>query len=151
MTTPIEPSSTGGRAERASAWSAEPKRPASMGELFSSLSTQVTTLVNGEIELNKLKARNFAKKFGTGGALLALAAVFALYLLGWVFRTIELAIALALPAWAASLITAAILLLIVAVLGGVGAALVKKSQADVPDPKAGLTRDIDALKKGLGK
>lgn len=151
MTTPIEPASTAPRTQRAATWSTEPQRPASMGELFSALSTQVTTLVNGEIELNKLKVKNFAKKFGAGGALLALAAVFALYLLAWVFHTIELAIAVALPAWAASLITTVILLLIVAVLAAVGASLLGKSQADVPDPKDGLTRDIDALKKGLGK
>ena len=67
------------------------------------------------------------------------------------FHTIELAIDIALPAWAASLITTGILLIIVAVLAAVGASLLGKSQADVPDPKDGLTRDIDALKKGLGK
>lgn len=142
MTTPLEPIE-------------EPKvaktRPASMGELFATLSSQIATLVNGEIELNKLKAKNFVKKIGVGGVLLAVAAVFTLYLLGWVFHTVEVAIAIALPAWAASLITTGILLLIVLILALVGASFLKKSQADKPDPKEHITRDINALKKGLGK
>lgn len=144
MTTPNEPLGNPGPAPAQ-------KRPASMGELFATLSSQVTTLVNGEIELNKVKARNFIKKAGAGGALLAAAALFALYLLGWVFHSIELAIAVALPAWAASLITAGILLLIVVILAAVGAALLNKSKTSVPDPKAGISESIDALKKGLGK
>ncbi|WP_115728009.1 phage holin family protein [Actinomyces culturomici] len=152
MTTPIEPLGPAETAAQATARAFdEPKRPATMGELFATLSSQVTTLVNGEIELNKVKAKNFFKKAGVGGALLAVAGVLALYLVGWVFHTIEVAIAAALPAWAAALITTGILLLIVAILAAVGAALLKKSQAHKPDPKEGLTRDINALKKGLGK
>ena len=77
MTTPLEP------IEEPTAAKA---RPASMGELFATLSSQITTLINGEIELNKLKAKNFVKKIGVGGVLLAVAAVFAFYLLGWVFH-----------------------------------------------------------------
>lgn len=151
MTIPIEPLGTGERAERAAAWNAEPKRAATVGELFTALSGQVTTLVNGEIELNKLKAKNFVKKIGMGGVLLAAAAVFALYLLGWVLRTVETAIALALPVWAASLIVTVLLLVAVTILAGLGASLLKKSRAHMPDPKEGLARDLDALKKGLGK
>lgn len=148
MTTPIEPLGTGETTSRAPA---SPGRAATMGELFASLSTQITTIINGEIELNKLKAKNFAKRAGAGAGLLAAAAVLGLFLLGWVFHTIEVAIAVALPAWAAALITTGILLLITAILAGVGASLLKKSQEHTPDPKEGLTQDLNALKKGLGK
>lgn len=144
MTTPKEPLENPGPA------SAQ-KRPASMGELFAALSSQVTTLVSGEIELNKVKAKNYIRKLGAGAVFLTLAGIFSLYLLAWVFHSIELALALALPAWAASLITTALLLFIVAFLVMVGTALLSKRKSSVPDPKAGINDSIDAFKKGLGK
>lgn len=153
MTTPFEPLGDAGAASPRPAASSttDPKRPATMGELFAALSTQVTALVNGEIELTKLKAKNFAKKAGMGGALLSVAGVLALYMLGWALHTIELAIALTLPAWAASLIVAGVLLIIVAILAAVGTNELKKSQEHTPDFTSGFSQDIDAVKKGLGK
>ncbi|MDC4233480.1 phage holin family protein [Actinomyces sp. B33] len=154
MTTPIEPVAPdhpAGDDTPIRTYTRALSRPATVGELFAALSSQVSTLINGEIELTKVKAKALVKKAGTGGALLAGAAVLSLYLLGWVLHTIEVALAIVLPAWAASLIVAGILLLIVAVLAGVGVSLVKKSRDDKPDPKAGIEKGIDAVKKGLGK
>lgn len=148
MTTPTTAQES---AQTSAGASDAPKRPSSMGELFASLSQQVTTLVNSEIELNKVKAKNFVKKAGSGAVFLGAAAVFALFMLGWLFRCVELAIALSLPAWAASLITAGILCLIAAVLGLIGRAQLKKSKESRPDPKSGFDESIDAFKKGLGK
>lgn len=140
---PTDPSGTG--------TAADPERPPSVGALFATLSNQVSTLVQGEIELTKTKAATFFKKIGSGGALLAVAAVLALYLLGWVFHTVELAIAVALPQWAASLIVVGILLILVAVLALIGVKLLQKGQEDTPRPQVGLKEDVTAFKKGLGK
>lgn len=140
---PTDPSGTG--------TAADPERPPSVGTLFATLSSQVSTLVQGEIELTKTKATAFFKKVGSGGALLAVAAVLALYLLGWIFHTVELAIAVALPQWAASLIVVGILLLVIAVLALVGGKLIQKGQKDTPKPQVGLKEDVTAFKKGLGK
>ncbi|EEH64583.1 hypothetical protein HMPREF0044_0320 [Gleimia coleocanis DSM 15436] len=123
----------------------------SVGQLFAEMTAQVSTLIRNEIELTKVKAASMLKKLGIGAILLVVAAVFALYLLGWIFHTIELAFALIVPAWAASLITTSILLLIVLVLAGVGLVLVKKSQADKPNPQENINLSIAAVKKGLGK
>lgn len=122
-----------------------------IGELFATLSAQLTTLVRGEIELTKTKATAFLGKIGMGGGLLAGAAVFALFMLGWFFHTIELGIAQALPRWAASLIVVGILLIIVLILALVGVSALKKAKEDTPAPQEGLKDDVDALKKGLGK
>lgn len=130
---------------------ADPERPPSVGTLFATLSGQVSTLVRGEIELTKSKASTFFKKVGAGGALLAVAGVLALYLVGWVFHTVELAIAVALPAWAASLIVVGLLLVVIALLALVGVKLIQKGQQDPPQPQVGLKQDVDAFKKGLGK
>lgn len=140
---PTDPTGTG--------TAADPERPPSLGTLFATLSAQVSTLVQGEIELTKTKAATFFKKVGSGGALLALAGILGLYLLGWIFHTVELAIAVALPHWAASLIVVGILLLVIAVLALIGIMLIQKGQKDTPKPQVGLKHDVTAFKKGLGK
>lgn len=140
---PTDPTGTG--------TSADPERPPSVGALLATLSGQVSTLVQGEIELTKSKATTFFKKVGAGGALLAVAGVLALYLIGWVLHTIEVAIAVALPAWAAALIVMGILLIAVATLALVGVKLIQKGQQDPPKPQDGIKQDVNAFKKGLGK
>ena len=84
----------------------------SIGALFASVTGQISGIIRGEIELNKAKLRTFAAKSGKGIALLVVAAVFALYLLGWTLHTAEIALTLVLPAWAASLIIVGVLLLL---------------------------------------
>ena len=123
----------------------------SIGALFASVTGQISGIIRGEIELNKAKLRTFAAKSGKGIALLVAAAVFALYLLGWVFHTIEVALELVLPAWAASLIVVGILLLIVLILALVGVSSLKSAQAHRPDPAASVAATKEAIEKGLGK
>ena len=134
----------------AAAQSAGEARP-SIGALFASVTGQLSAIIRGEIELNKAKLRAFASKGGKGIALLLVAAVFALYLLGWIFHTIEIALMLVVPAWAASLIVVAILLLIVLILALVGSRSLKSAQAHRPDPAASVAATKEAIEKGLGK
>ena len=123
----------------------------SIGALFASVTGQLSSIIRDEVELNKVKLRAFASKSGKGIGLLVAAAVFALYLLGWVFHTIEVALELVLPAWAASLIVVGILLLIVLILALVGASSLKSAQAHRPDPAASVAATKEAIEKGLGK
>ena len=123
----------------------------SIGALFASVTNQISGIIRGEIELNKVKLRTFAAKSGKGVALLVVAAVFALYLLGWALHTAEIALALVLPAWAASLIIVGVLLLIVLILALVGSRSLKSAQAHRPDPAASIASTKEAIEKGLGK
>ena len=123
----------------------------SIGALFASVTGQLSAIIRGEIELNKAKLRAFASKSGKGIALLLVAAVFALYLLGWIFHTIEIALALVVPAWAASLIVVGILLLIVLILALLGSSSLKSAQQHRPDPAASVAATKEAIEKGLGK
>lgn len=125
------------------------KKPASIGELFATLSTQITSLIQGEIELTKAKASAYASRMGMGIGLLGAAGVLGLYLLGWFFHTIELLLALVVPAWAASLIVVVILLVIILVLALLGKKALDKARLTTPDPKSGLEASVQALKKGL--
>ena len=122
----------------------------SIGALFASVTGQLSAIIRGEIELNKAKLRAFASKSGKGIALLLVAAVFALYLLGWIFHTIEIALALVVPAWAALLVVG-ILLLTVLILALVGSRSLKSAQAHRPDPAASIASTKEAIEKGLGK
>lgn len=123
----------------------------SIGQLVNELSNQITTLIRGEIELTKVKATTLVKKAGVGGVLLAGSGVFALYLLGWIFHTIELGFANVVAPWLAALITAGILLLIVIILAAVGALLLKKGLEDKPNPGDNMKLNVAAAKKGLKK
>ena len=120
-----------------------------LGNLVSKLSDQVQALVKGEIELAKVKATNMAKRSGVGIALLVVAGVLALYMLGFLFGAAAEALVLAVPMWAAKLIVAGILLVLVAILALVGKASLQKGIADKPDPQEGIKEGIAAVKKGL--
>ena len=76
-----------------------PEARPSIGSLVALVTSQLSGIVRDEIELNKTKARAFAAKSGKGAGLLVTAAVFALFLLGWTLHTIEVLLALVLPAW----------------------------------------------------
>lgn len=121
----------------------------SLGNLVSKLSDQVQALVKGEIELAKVKAANMAKRSGAGIALLVVAGVLALYMLGFLLGAGADAFALVVPMWAAKLIVAGILLVLLAIFALVGKASLKKGLSDKPDPQAGIKEGIEAVKKGL--
>ena len=106
-------------------------------------------LVKGEIELAKVKATNMAKRSGLGIALLVVAGVLALYMLGFLFGAVAEALVLAVPMWAAKLIVAGILLVLVAILALVGKASLQKGISEKPDPQEGIKEGIAAVKKGL--
>ncbi|MDO4665486.1 MAG: phage holin family protein [Actinomycetaceae bacterium] len=134
-----------------SAGAPQPSSPKTIGELFGKLSDQIRELVHGEILLAKAKAAIMAKKCGMGGALLAVAAVLALYLLGlvlWLF--VELFKLVVAPPLAI-LIVSAILLLVIGILAGVGASMLKKGLQDKPAPQVGMKENVAAAKAGAKK
>lgn len=120
-----------------------------LGNLVSKLSDQVQALVKGEIELAKVKATNMAKRSGVGIALLAVAGVLALYMLGFLFGAVAEALALVVPLWAAKLIVAGILLVLLLILALVGKASLQKGISEKPEPQEGIKEGIAAVKKGL--
>ena len=123
----------------------------SIGILVALVTSQLSGILRDEIELNKTKARAFAAKSGKGAGLLVTAAVFALFLLGWTLHTVEVLLALVLPAWAAALIVVVILLAIVATLALAGKNALQSAQKHRPDPAASVVATKEAIEKGLGK
>lgn len=123
----------------------------SLGELVGLVSKQVSGLVQGEIALAKAKAANMGKQFGTAIGLLVVAGVLALYMLERFLRAAEYGLAEVVPMWAACLIVGGILLLLILILALVAKKKIDTGKNDVPAPQEGMAKNVDAVKKGLGK
>jgi len=83
-------------------------RERGMGELVKDLSSQVSTLVHQEVELATVELAEKGKKAGIGAGMFGGAGVAALMMLGSLTALLLLALAVAIPAWAAALIVTAI-------------------------------------------
>jgi len=89
-------------------------------ELLRSIGTDLSLLIRQQVALAKEEMRGIAADKATGGALLAAAAVFALFVLGFASLAGAAALDLVLPRWAALLIVAGVYLVlaVIAVLIG---------------------------------
>lgn len=100
-----------------------------IGQLISEATTDLSSIVHGEIELAKSEITTSVSRAGKGGAMLAVAGVLALYALGLLFFAAAWGIqAAGLPLWAGLLIVAGIILLIVGILALIGIKEFKKVQ-----------------------
>lgn len=121
-----------------------------LGDIISELPGQITGLISAEI--NNLKSE-ITKKIGglaKGGALLAVAGVLALFMLGWLFVAGYFAWNLLVPEWAAALLTAASILVIILIFAIPGLIAINKNK------DFGNLRSVDSIKddvnmvRGLG-
>lgn len=128
-----------------------PQTPPNVFTLVSQVIDQFKKLVRSEIALTKTKLKKAAAQMAVGVALLVVAAVLALYMLGWLLHGVELAFALLVPVWAAALITAGILLVVILVLVSVALGALKRGKEHVPDVNEQVQTDINIIKEGLGK
>jgi len=89
-------------------------------ELIRSIGADLALLIRQQVALAKEEVRGVAAEKATGGALLAAAAVFALFVLGFASLAGAAALDLVLPRWAALLIVAGIhlVLAVIAMLIG---------------------------------
>ncbi len=113
---------------------AKPTSDASIGELMSQLSSQLSRLVHDEMQLAQKEIAQSAKRAGIGVGLFGAAGILALAGLASLIVAGIAAVALAVPVWAAALIVGAALF---AAAGA--AALLSKRQAKDVAPAAPLT------------
>ncbi|MDR6939735.1 phage holin family protein [Arcanobacterium hippocoleae] len=123
----------------------------SIGELVAKITAQISAIVRNEIKFAAMQGKAKVAKLGIGGALFALAGLLGLYLLGGLLLTAVFAFALIVPLWAAFLIVSGIIFLIMAILIGVGVAMFQASAKHQPSPAPGFKKDLQAVKKGIGK
>lgn len=120
----------------------------STGQLIGQLSEQTSRLVREEIELAKLELKASARHGGLGVGLFGAAGLLGFLGAASLIATATIALDLALPLWAASLIVTALILLAAAI-----AALIGKKQVGQASPKpeqamANAKLDVQELKEG---
>nr|WP_227993952.1 phage holin family protein [Pseudactinotalea sp. HY160] len=123
----------------------------SVGELFTRITTKLTSLLRGEIELIKTQLKEKVSRFAMAIALFAVAGVLALYGLGWLFFAAYAGIAVALPAWLAALIVGGGLLLIVGLLALLGKGQISKANAARIKAGENVKLDLEAVKEGVSR
>lgn len=98
-----------------------------VGDIIKGISDDVKLLVRDEVELAKSELVPSAKRAGTGGGLLGAAGYFAICALSiFYFAAAFGLVALGLSPWLAFLIVGVVLMLIAAILGGIGFMIVRK-------------------------
>ena len=98
-----------------------------LGEIIKAISQDVKVLVRDEVQLAKAELVPAAKNAGIGGGLLGAAGYFAICALSILYFCVAFAlVAAGLSTWLAFLIVGAALLIIAAVLGAIGFALVRR-------------------------
>lgn len=125
---------------------AKPKADASMGELLTQLSSQLSRLVRDEMRLAQKEFQESAKHAGVGAGLFGSAGLLAFFGAASLLAAAVAAIALVLPVWLAALIVGAVLL---AAAGA--AAMLGKKQTDAvtpaaPQTAANVKKDIKQVK-----
>jgi Putative Actinobacterial Holin-X, holin superfamily III len=104
-----------------------------VGAAAKSVAEHASLLARLELQLAVLEVRTKVAVLRLGIGLLAGAAVFSLFLVALILASATALIALALPVWAALLIMTGAVLGVVATLGLVGLAAVKKGAPPVPE------------------
>lgn len=126
-------------------------RKRSLIELITSLPEQVQALVQREIELIKTELVEKLKALGVGAGLLLGAVITLMFFIGVLLTLAIIGLSYVLPAWAAALIVAGVLLIIAVILGLVGYRILKRGIPPVPNETIeSVQRDLRAI-RGIGK
>lgn len=130
---------------------AQTRQRRSLFQLISDVPTLVKELVKGEIDQLKAEMIVKLKALGIGGALMAVAAVILLFMIGVLLTAAVLALALVMPGWLAALLVALVLLIVAAIIALIGYRKFKAGLPPVPERTIdSVKRDIDTV-KGMGR
>lgn len=123
----------------------------SLGTVVKELTSDLSTLFRSEIALAKLEIRQSVAGLGGVGAMFAIALFFALSAMVFLLVTAVLALALIMPAWAASLLLAVILLIVAGIVGFLGMKKMKTIKFAPMGAIENMKQDIDTIKTELSK
>jgi uncharacterized membrane protein YqjE len=118
-----------------------------LGALVHDLSEQTSQLVRSEVELAKAELAEKGKRAGLGVGLFSAAGLLAFFGTAVLIAALVLALALAVPAWAAALVVAVLLFAGAGVVGLLGRN--KVAEATPPKPERtmeNLPKDVAAIK-----
>ena len=121
----------------------DPSTEPSLGTLVAQLSTQLPDLIRSELRLAQAEVTEKGKRAGIGLGMFSAAGLLAFFGAATLIATLVLLLDLFLPAWAAALIVAVLLLAGAAVAGLLG----KKKVAEAAPPKP--ERAIENIKRDV--
>jgi cytochrome c biogenesis protein CcdA len=122
----------------------------SLPELLAEVPTLVVNLFRAELENLQSEVKGKVAKLGVGGALLAVAGVMAVFMLGWILAAVNGLWQLLFAEWAAALLTAACLLVVIGILVLVGIPLLKRGAAFKEMESLDSIKDDVNMVRGLG-
>jgi uncharacterized membrane protein YqjE len=124
-----------------------PESEQPLGAIVHRLSEQLPELVRSELRLAQAELTEKGKAAGKGVGLFSAAGILVLFALGTIIAAAVLALDLVLPAWAAALIVAAVLLVAAGVAAMIGKKEVGEATPAAPERAiAGVKEDVAALK-----
>jgi len=119
----------------------------SLPDLLRELSLQTTTLVRQEIELATTELTAKGKAAGSGAAMLAGAALLAIFAAAMLTTCVVVALALVLPLWTAALIVAVLYAVAALIVARMGTTMLKTATPAVPRQAAqSVKEDVQWLK-----
>jgi hypothetical protein len=125
---------------------------ASTADLVKLATEQISRLVRDELQLARAEMSGKARRFGTGAGYFGVAGLVALYGVAALIATVILLLALVLPAWAAALIVAVVLLAVGGVLALVGRGQLRRASPPTPEETLGSVRaDVQTLTEAVRK
>jgi hypothetical protein len=123
---------------------------ASTAELLKRLSTQLSDLIRGEMELARTELTAKGKRAGTGAGLAGAGGVVALYGVGALIAAAIAALALMLPVWLSALIVGVVLLLVAGVLALAGRRQLRRATPPMPEQAVeSVQRDVETVKEAV--
>ncbi|MGI5132049.1 phage holin family protein [Pseudonocardia sp. CA-107938] len=121
---------------------------ASISELVSRLTTQLSELMRGELELAKAELAEKGKQAGAGAGMAGAGAVLGWFGVGALVTAAIAGLAVVLPVWLSALIVAAVLLIVAGVLALVARSRIAQAAPPTPEQAiAGLQRDVETVKE----
>ncbi|OJY48194.1 MAG: hypothetical protein BGP03_10735 [Pseudonocardia sp. 73-21] len=118
--------------------------------MLTRLSSQVTALVKGELELARAELTTKGKRAGVGAGLAGAGGVVALYGVGALVAAAVAALALVLPVWLSAVIVAVVLFVIAGVLALVGRSSLRKAVPPVPEAAVeNVQEDVSVVKEAV--
>ena len=117
-------------------------------ELIRTIGADVTLLLRQEADLARQEMKEIAARKAVGGALLGAAAIFGLFVIGFLGLTGAAALDLVLPRWAALLIVGGVYLVLAVIAALVGRSALAKS-ATPERTKQRVKEDVEWAKRRL--
>lgn len=121
---------------------------ASTGELVKRLSTQVSALVRGELELARAELTTKGKQAGIGAGLAGAGGVVALFGVGALVAAAIAGLATVLSVWLSAIIVGVVLLIVAGVLALIGKNRIQQAVPPVPERAVqSIQSDVETVKE----